>query len=89
MRSRAQALRLGPQPVTLPGGSQAAAQKRALKKAEQDRRQDLVDRVNAMDEQSLRDFAKSTYQQEIDGRVHDMAKLREKVIGFVDQFGFE
>ena len=67
----------------------AAAQKRALKKAEQDRRQDLVDRVNAMDEQSLRDFAKSTYQQEIDGRVHDMAKLREKVIGFVDQFGFE
>lgn len=67
----------------------AAAQKRALKKAEQDRRQDLVDRVNAMDEQSLRDFAKNTYQQEIDGRVHDMAKLREKVIGFVDQFGFE
>lgn len=67
----------------------AAAQKRAMKKAEQDRRQDLVDRVNAMDEQSLRDFAKNTYQQEIDGRVHDMAKLREKVIGFVDQFGFE
>ena len=67
----------------------AAAQRRALKKAEQDRRQDLVDRVNAMDEQSLRDFAKNTYQQEIDGRVHDMAKLREKVIGFVDQFGFE
>ena len=67
----------------------AAAQKRAMKKAEQDRRQDLVDRVNAMDEQSLRDFAKNTYQQEIDGRVHDVAKLREKVIGFVDQFGFE
>ena len=67
----------------------AAAQKRALKKAEQDRRQDLVDRVNAMDEQSLRDFAKTTYQQDIDGRVHDVAKLREKVIGFVDQFGFE
>ena len=67
----------------------AAAQKRALKKAEQDRRQDLVDRVNAMDEQSLRDFAKNTYQQDIDGRVHDVAKLREKVVGFVDQFGFE
>ena len=67
----------------------AAAQKRAMKKAEQDRRQDLVDRVNAMDEQSLRDFAKNTYQQDIDGRVHDMAKLREKVVGFVDQFGFE
>ncbi len=67
----------------------AAAQKRAMKKAEQDRRQDLVDRVNAMDEQSLRDFAKNTYQQDIDGRVRDMAKLREKVIGFVDQFGFE
>ena len=67
----------------------AAAQKRAMKKAEQDRRQDLVDRVNAMDEQSLRDFAKNTYQQDIDGRVHDVAKLREKVIGFVDQFGFE
>ena len=67
----------------------AAAQKRALKKEEQDRRQDLVDRVNAMDEQSLRDFAKNTYQQDIDGRVRDMAKLREKVIGFVDQFGFE
>ena len=67
----------------------AAAQKRAMKKAEQDRRQDLVDRVNAMDEQSLREFAKNTYQQDIDGRVHDVAKLREKVIGFVDQFGFE
>ena len=67
----------------------AAAQKRAMKKAEQDRRQDLVDRVNAMDEQSLRDFAKNTYQQDIDGRVHDVAKLREKVVGFVDQFGFE
>lgn len=64
---------------------QSNQEKKATDK-EQNRVQDLRDRVATMDKEALDHFAMTNYRQNIDKRI-GIGKLREQVIGFIDQFG--
>lgn len=63
-----------------------AKQKLDREKDEENRLQDLRDRIMTMDKDALADFAYIKYRQKIDKRRSTEA-LREQVIAFVDQFG--
>lgn len=65
---------------------QQAQQQQQDELANQNALQDLRDRVMQMDKQTLEDFAKVSYRQEIDKR-RGLGALREQVIGFIDQYG--
>lgn len=63
-----------------------AKKKLDREKDEENRLQDLRDRIMTMDKDALADFAYIKYRQKIDKRRSPEA-LREQVIAFVDQFG--
>ena len=64
----------------------------AAQKAEEDRRQkenqrfELHQQIDKMDKQALRDWTKTKFQQELPGNL-GIEKMRDRVKGFVDQFG--
>jgi hypothetical protein len=61
-------------------------------KTEDDRRQkenqrfELHQQIDKMDKQALRDWTKTKFQQELPGNL-GIEKMRDRVKGFVDQFG--
>ena len=48
--------------------------------------QDARDAVNAMDKPSLISFAQATFGQKLPGNL-GVDKMRQKVVGFIDQYG--
>ena len=64
----------------------------AAQKAEEERRQkegqrfELHQQIDKMDKQALRDWTKTKFQQELPGNL-GIEKMRDRVKGFVDQFG--
>lgn len=54
---------------------------------EQNRIQDLHDRINTMTKDALVDFARVNYRQDIDKTKFKADELKAKVIGLVDQYG--
>jgi len=56
------------------------------KTTEMNRVQDLRDQVVNMDKNALELYARTNYRMELDKRL-SVGKLREQVIGFIDQFG--
>lgn len=69
-----------------------ALQLEAAKKVEDDQRQQedarfmLLQQIDKMDKQALRDWTKQTYQQDLPGNL-GLDKMRDRVRGFIDQFG--
>ena len=55
--------------------------------SEFDKISETYDMVNAMQEDSIRTFVKTQFMRDLDGRVHDVVKLRQMAIGLVDQYG--
>lgn len=55
---------------------------------EADKSQEVRDSVNVMDKDSLSNFAKIHFSAELDKR-QGVEKLRQKVIGMIDQYGLE
>ena len=47
---------------------------------------DLIANVMQMDKPALKEFASTNYRQELNGRL-SVEKLRDQVVGFIDQFG--
>lgn len=63
-----------------------AAKEKAKADEKQNELQDLHDQVAQMDKNSLEQFALTKYRQQIDKRL-TVPKLREQVVGFINQFG--
>ena len=55
--------------------------------SEFDKMSETYDLVNAMQEDSIRSFVQTQFGRDLDGRVHDVVKLRQMAIGLVDQYG--
>lgn len=86
--------------TTVPADEQApaqqpddtAAQLEAAQKAEDDRRLqeearfNVLQQIEKMDKQALRDWAQQSYRQDLPGNL-GLDKMRDRVRGFVDQFG--
>lgn len=49
-------------------------------------RQDVVDQINLMDKDALKEFARIKYGQPLN-KTHSVENLRAKVVGYVDQYG--
>lgn len=52
----------------------------------EDERFTLLQQIDKMDKQALRDWAKQTYKQDLPPQL-GLEKMRDRVRGFVDQFG--
>lgn len=52
----------------------------------ENQRQDVVDRVNQMDKDALKEFAQTKYGQPIP-KTMSVENMRAKVVGLIDQFG--
>lgn len=63
----------------------AAKQREELREVER-QRQDVIDTVNTMNKDALRDFAQVNYRQTLAKNL-SVESMRAKVIGFIDQFG--
>lgn len=63
-----------------------AAKEKAEANEKQNELQDLHDQVAQMDKSSLEHFALTKYRQQIDKRL-SVPKLREQVVGFINQYG--
>lgn len=81
--------------VTKPAGNKTDDTEEALKQAaaakkERDAldnlRQDMVDQVNIMDKDALKEFAQTKYGQPIP-KTLSVENMRTKVVGLIDQFG--
>lgn len=64
----------------------AAASKQTQETDVERQRQDMIDTVNAMGKDALREFAQTNYRQNLDKR-QSVESMRAKVAGFIDQFG--
>lgn len=64
----------------------AAAKEKAAKDAELSQRQDLVDQINQMGKDALKDFANVKYGQALP-KTLSVENMRIKVVGLIDQFG--
>jgi len=64
---------------------QADAAKKDIEALE-NQRQDVVDQVNLMDKDALKEFAKTKYGQPLP-KTLSVENMRTKVVGFIDQFG--
>lgn len=75
-----------------PPPDDTAAQLEAAQKAEDDRRLqeearfNVLQQIEKMDKQALRDWAQQSYRQDLPGNL-GLDKMRERVRGFVDQYG--
>lgn len=64
------------------------------KKAEEERRAqeearfNVLQQIEKMDKQALRDWTRQTYKQDLPGNL-GLDRMRERVRGFVDQFGLQ
>lgn len=71
-------------------GTQSTLDVAAKAKAEQDAsnnlRQDVVDTINRMDKDALKDYAQLNYGQPIP-KTLTIENMRAKVVGLIDQFG--
>lgn len=69
-----------------------AVQLEAAKKSEEElrvqeeARYSVLQQIEKMDKQALRDWTKQTYKQDLPGNL-GLDKMRDRVRGFVDQFG--
>lgn len=83
---------LPPVETVKPPVDDTAALLDAAKKAEDDQRQQedarftLLQQIDKMDKQALRDWTKQTYQQDLPPQL-GLEKMRDRVRGFIDQFG--
>lgn len=57
-----------------------------LQREKEDARFNLLQQIDKMDKQALRDWTKQTYQQDLPGNL-GLDKMRDRVRGFIDQFG--
>lgn len=75
-----------------PPEDNTAALLEAAKKAEDEQRQQedarftLLQQIDKMDKQALREWTKQTYQQDLPPQL-GLEKMRDRVRGFIDQFG--
>ena len=65
---------------------EAAAKKKALEDVDLSNRQDLVDQINRMDKDALKDYASIKYGQSLP-KTLSVENMRIKVVQFIDQFG--
>lgn len=65
---------------------EAANKAKQEEKEQESKVQDLHDTINTMDKAALEAFARENYRQELDKR-QSLAKLRDQVRGFVEQYG--
>lgn len=65
---------------------QASKEKQDEQNEELNQRQNLVDQINLMDKDALKDFAHTKYGQPIP-KTMTVENMRAKVVGFIDQFG--
>ena len=61
-------------------------EKKVEQDAKENQRQDLVDQVNLMDKDALKEFAQSKYGQPLSKTLH-VDNMRARVVGFIDQYG--
>ena len=64
---------------------EAAAKKKALEDVDLSNRQDLVDQINRMDKDALKDYASIKYGQSLP-KTLSVENMRIKVVQFIDQF---
>ncbi|MEG0194486.1 MAG: hypothetical protein RR857_23865 [Comamonas sp.] len=57
-----------------------------LQRQQEDARFTLLQQIDKMDKQALRDWTKQTYQQDLPPQL-GLEKMRDRVRGFIDQFG--
>lgn len=65
---------------------EAAAKEQALKDVELNQRQDLVDQINLMDKDALKDYVNIKYGQSIP-KTLTVENMRAKAVQLIDQFG--
>ncbi|WP_202758263.1 hypothetical protein [Delftia acidovorans] len=65
-----------------------AKAKEEAERAREEVRHSVLQQIENMDKQALRDWTKQTYKQELPGNL-GLDKMRERVRGFVDQFGVQ
>lgn len=65
---------------------QAAAEKQAIEDAKLNERQNMVDQINAMDKNALKDYAQTKYRLVLPKNT-SVEALRSQVVGMIDRFG--
>lgn len=65
---------------------EAAAKKQALQEVDINQRQDLVDQINLMDKDALKNYASIKYGQPLP-KTLSVKNMRAKVVQLIDQFG--